>query len=39
MRGYLGVIQMDPVEDRELTILQEPIMEKNLQKEQMCVYV
>lgn len=39
MRGYLGVIQMDPGEDRELTILQEPRMEKNLQKEQMCVYV
>lgn len=39
MRGYLGVIHMAPGEDRELTILQEPRMEKNLQKEQMCVYV
>ena len=39
MRGYLGVIQMEPGEDRELNILQELRMEKNLQKEQMCVYV
>jgi hypothetical protein len=39
MRGYLGVIQMEPGEDRELNILQELRMEKNLKKEQMCVYV
>ena len=30
--GYLGLIQMDPVEDRELNILQEPGMEENLKK-------
>lgn len=38
MRGYPGVIQMDPAEDRELTILQEPIMERIFKKNK-CVFM
>ena len=30
--GYLGLVQMDPVQDRELSILQEPGMGENLKK-------